>query len=375
MLELCKIFYNCAKLKGDNLMIFHSSKSFRYILLAFIFSLALIFITTHVFSEVVSKIIARVNNEVILESELQKNMSPLMDQFKVLAPKEEQTRENETELRKRVLDQMIDERIVLQEAKKRSIRISKREVEKGVETVKQRFPSEQDFLTELKRQDFTLTAFRDRIEQQLMILKLLEIEVQEKIVKPTPDEAKVLYNKIEKVLNDQKIDNLSEVEKKELDQLAALFRRYSAERVRARHILVEVKKTATEEEISKAKEKILEIKKQVDSGADFAELAKRSSEDPMTREKGGDLGFFIQENKVPEFEKAAFSLEVGKVSDVIKTDYGFHIIKVEAKQAPTKLYFDDVKNDLILFLARKRSEDRYKKWIEDIRSKSSIKKN
>lgn len=115
------------------------------------------------------------------------------------------------------------------------------------------------------------------------------------------------------------------------------------ERIRARHILVE-----TEDE-AKA------IKAEIDGGKDFGEVAKEKSKDPGSGAEGGDLGWFTAEQMVPEFSKAAFALDVGQVSDPVKSDFGWHIIKVEEKR--DKPGYDEVKDQLFEMLARQKQRD------------------
>jgi peptidyl-prolyl cis-trans isomerase C len=114
--------------------------------------------------------------------------------------------------------------------------------------------------------------------------------------------------------------------------------------VRARHILVE-----TEDE-AKA------IKAELDKGADFAELAKKKSKDPGASD-GGDLGFFTKEQMVPEFSAVAFSLEPGKISDPVKSQFGWHIIQVEEKRNRKAPDFDQVKGQIETYVTRKAQAD------------------
>jgi peptidyl-prolyl cis-trans isomerase C len=114
--------------------------------------------------------------------------------------------------------------------------------------------------------------------------------------------------------------------------------------VHARHILVE-----TEDEAKAIAE---ELKK----GADFAELAKKKSKDPGASD-GGDLGFFTKEQMVPEFSNVAFALEPGKISDPVKSQFGWHIIKVEEKRARKAPDFEQVKPQIETYVARKAQAD------------------
>jgi peptidyl-prolyl cis-trans isomerase C len=114
--------------------------------------------------------------------------------------------------------------------------------------------------------------------------------------------------------------------------------------VRARHILVE-----TEDE-AKA------VKAELDKGADFAELAKKKSKDPGASD-GGDLGFFTKDQMVPEFSAVAFALEPGKISDPVKSQFGWHIIKVEEKRNRKPPEFDQVKSQIEAYVTRKAQAD------------------
>ncbi len=120
----------------------------------------------------------------------------------------------------------------------------------------------------------------------------------------------------------------SELQKEYQDSIDS-FR--TPERVRARHILIKTQ-GKPKEEAPKLKAKAEELLKQIKSGADFAELAKKNSDDPGSAVKGGELGFITRGQTVPNFEKAAFSLKPGETSGVIETEYGYHIIQVEEKQ-------------------------------------------
>jgi peptidyl-prolyl cis-trans isomerase C len=119
----------------------------------------------------------------------------------------------------------------------------------------------------------------------------------------------------------------------------------SEEEVRARHILV-----PTEEE---AKAVLAEIKK----GTDFAELAKQKSKDPGAAAEGGDLGYFGKSQMVPEFAEAAFKMKKGEVSDPVKTQFGWHVIKVEDKRSKPVPTFENVKDQIETFVARRAQAD------------------
>lgn len=119
---------------------------------------------------------------------------------------------------------------------------------------------------------------------------------------------------------------------------------FNGETVTASHILVDTKNAKTQEELDKARAKIESVKKELDAGADFTELAKKYSDCP-TGKTGGSLGSFPRHGVMVEnFADAAFATEVGKVSDPIKTEFGYHLIKVTAHTTPKDISFTEVKD-------------------------------
>ena len=123
------------------------------------------------------------------------------------------------------------------------------------------------------------------------------------------------------------------------------------ERVQARHILI--KADASNDAAMKAKAQ--DILKQIQGGADFAKLAKEKSEDPGSGANGGELGWIVKKQTVPEFEQAAFSLKVGETSNLVKTTYGYHIIQVEAHEQAHLKPFDEVKGQLLTEIQKQGS--------------------
>jgi tetratricopeptide (TPR) repeat protein len=141
------------------------------------------------------------------------------------------------------------------------------------------------------------------------------------------------------------------------------------EEVHARHILI---RTGEGKDDAKAKATAEEILAKVKGGADFATLAKQYSEDTGSKDKGGDLGFFKRGSMVPEFEKAAFALKAGEVSEPVKTVYGYHIIKVEERKEASGPAFEKAKADIDKQLKSKVGETTFNNWFTDLRKKAKI---
>lgn len=133
--------------------------------------------------------------------------------------------------------------------------------------------------------------------------------------------------------------------------------------VNASHILVE-----TEAEGNSILEKLK-------NGEDFAKLAAEHSKDASNARNGGDLGFFSRGRMVPEFEEAAFNLNVGEISGLVKTRFGYHIIKVTDKKEGTQLSFEETKDLVKKQLQAKKQRDTYKAFIDKLKSNTEVTKN
>ena len=150
------------------------------------------------------------------------------------------------------------------------------------------------------------------------------------------------------------------------NELRALYEQRSSlynmpEQVRARHILLSLGAEASAEEAAAVELRANEILTQIRDGADFAALASELSEDPGSKGNGGDLGFFARGQMVKAFEDAAFSLEPGTVSELVKTEYGYHIIRVEEHRAAQQRSFEEVREQLaaeLMGLEVARTENR-----------------
>ncbi len=144
------------------------------------------------------------------------------------------------------------------------------------------------------------------------------------------------------------------------------------ETVKASHILIKSSRTDNMKDRSKALEKTRSIKKDLESGKDWDQLVGQSA-DVGSAKNGGDLGYFGRGQMVPEFEKAAFALSVGGISEPVETEFGYHIIRVDEKKAPKRLRYDDVKMDLAGYVYQKRGRERYEQFVADLRKKADVK--
>jgi peptidyl-prolyl cis-trans isomerase D len=138
------------------------------------------------------------------------------------------------------------------------------------------------------------------------------------------------------------------------------------EEVKVRHILIKVDAGADPKVDAAAKQKAEDLLKQIKGGADFAALAKANSDDPGSKEQGGELGMIQRGVTVPAFEKAAFDLQPGQISDVIKTQFGYHILKVEEKQTAHLKPLDEVKAQILATLTRQAEADQQANFAQQL---------
>jgi foldase protein PrsA len=221
------------------------------------------------------------------------------------------------------VEQLIADKIVAAEAKKEKISITDEDLDKEVEQLKQSYGGEEVFNQVLASNNTTVDVLKDELKNYLTMRKLIEpqIEISDEEIKTYFDENK---------------DSLGE-----------------AEQVKASHILVE------DEAVAK------EVKQKLTDGADFAELAKEYSTDEGSKENGGELGSFPRGTMVTEFEDAAFSLPINEISDPVKSDYGYHIIKVEEKKEAKEANYEDSKATIKETLIDQKLETEYSTWLEE----------
>jgi len=144
--------------------------------------------------------------------------------------------------------------------------------------------------------------------------------------------------------------------------------------VHARHILIRVEPSASDMEKAAARQKAQEALDRAKKGEPFEKIAAETSQDPGSASQGGDLGWFEQGQMVPAFDAAAFSLKPGQLSDVIQTEYGYHVIKVEGTRMGTgKPYDDSLKEQIRQFLAQQETQTYFRKQLDTLKAKAKVK--
>ena len=315
-----------------------------------IFSIVCIFSTNVLFGadKFTNKILAKVGKETILLTEFNDLTLPIIEQYKKERP-DLLANGGEEKLKEDMLNQMIDERVLLLEARKNKVSVTKVAIDKAVNEIKDRFKTEDEFQAELKKSNLKEVDFRKQIEKNLMISSFIDNFVKSKVVAPTDEEAKKYYN-----------EHHSEM--------------IVPETVRVRHILMKTAGKKNLDVLNKMRELRAKIVK--DKTKFFSDYAMEYSEDETTKENGGDTGLFTRGRmELKAFEDKAFSLNVGQISDVFETKLGYHIMKCEEKKAEEKRSFNNAKNSIKGFLYNVKIDEELKKVLENAKKNIEIVKN
>lgn len=251
------------------------------------------------------------------------------------------------ELKKSVLDKMIDAELLYQQSKKEKISIDNAKVDQELQNFKDKVNNPEEYKKFLETLKMTESDLKSDFRRNLAIQQLIDKEVVNKIT-VSDEDAKKFY--------DENPDNFKQ-----------------PELVKASHILVSVAPDADQATKDEARKKIESIEKELKGGADFAELAKKNSQCPSSKQ-GGDLGYFQRGQMVKPFEDAAFALKPGEVSGIVETRFGYHLIKVLDHKDASTVDFATVKDRIIQFLKQQKIQEKVEDYVEKLRAKADIKR-
>lgn len=298
-------------------------------------------------AEMVDRVAAVVNRDVIALSEVEKRAAPEL--AKLGGVRDPQKRaEERTRLIKSALDALIGEKLMEEQIRELGLAVTDSEVDAAVADVKRQnnVADDAQFEQLLSGEGFTIATYKQFLRNQMSRMKLVQLKVTPK-VKVSEEDLKAAYTQYTKMESGD------------------------AE-VHARHILVQVDAKATPEQVEAARKKALALAEEARKpGVDFAELAKKKSEGPSAAD-GGDLGFFRRGVMVPAFEKVAFTLKEGEVSEPVRTQFGWHVLKVEERRAVDVAPFEQVKNDLESRLKMQKTEKYVEQYVQELRQKASV---
>ena len=292
---------------------------------------------------VVDRVVAVVNEEIITLSEIERWMGSNHDEIQAENPWER--RKQLHAVYRKALDRLVEEKLIDQEAKRTGTKATAKEVESAVEDVKQRHGLDQDGLEKvLARDGFTLETYKKEIEKKIQRMKLLN-----RAIKVEPVEEKELRDFYQKNID-----------------------RYLANEVyRPCQIFLAVPKDATPQEVQRIRKKCEDILKRVKRGEDFMETALLYTQDISAKDRG-DLGYFRKGELLPTLEKEVMRLQIGEISGIIRTEFGFHIIKLLDRKGGVPLPFEDVKAKVRAEYYGREMEKAFQQFLSTLKEKSVI---
>ena len=288
---------------------------------------------------------ASVNGKPISKSQYERELSMFQKQA---AQKGQQLSDADlTTVKNRILENLIETEILYQQSQKEGIKVGDQAINEQIETIKKRFPDEAAYNKALEGMEVSEKEIRGQIQRGLAINQLLDTNIRKKIT-VTEEESNKFYN-----------DNPN------------FFKQ--PEQVKASHILIKVAPDAEESKKIQARKKMETIQKKVRQGEDFGLLAKANSEGP-TAQREGDLGYFSQGQMVKPFGDAAFALKVGEVSEIVETQFGYHLIKVTDKKPARTIPYKEVQQKLEQHLKIEKERTEIQGYIENLKKSATIKR-
>jgi len=293
-----------------------------------------------------------VNGVDITQGQLQQELKPQLDRMAAQAQKlpPQFLDSFKKRLSQQTIERMITEILLDQEVKEQRIVVAEKEINEHIkEMIAKQGLSIEDFTELVKASGQDLDEVKQRLRRGLGYQEVMQRQFGDKI-NITEDQAREYYSQ-----------NQTQYQK--------------PEQVRASHILIKPDTSDPNIDPNDAKTHARataeELLKQIKDGADFGELVKKHSDCPSSQ-RGGDLNFFSRDQMVPPFEKAAFALEVGQVSDVVQTQFGYHIIKLTDRKLATTLTFEQARAEILEMLNNKKQAEIAQQYIESLKAKATI---
>jgi peptidyl-prolyl cis-trans isomerase C len=286
-------------------------------------------------------VVARVNGDAINRADLEEAVTEVEARAGQPMPADQRDR-----VLRAVLDQLIGYRLLVQESAARKTAVPDADVEARIGQIRSQFPSEEIFQQQLQQRKMTLEQLRVDTRSSMQITLMLQAELDAKTA-VTPEQ-----------INDFYVKNPTAFQQ--------------GERVKASHILVRVQANADPTEREKARAKAAGLLADLKAGKDFAALAKQYSDDPGSGAQGGDLGYFQRGQMVPPFEEAAFALPVGQTSELVTSDFGFHIIRVTDRQPGRTQAIDEVRGEIEEYLQGQNREQQTRLFVDALKAKGKV---
>lgn len=286
-------------------------------------------------AEIVDAIVATVDREVILRSEIMFDVAPIIQGMGAA--------EAEAAFRQ-ALDQAVEFKILYREALLAGVKVEDADIEKRIQEITDQYPSYDEFLKALNESGESLSDFRERMKKQIMALRFGMAKRR-----AFEAEAVITENDLAQYYQDH----------------ADTFQK--PERVRLQRIFL----AADAASRARARAKLETLREEALLGADFSELARRHSEGPE-KDAGGMMGWVSRGDLVPALEAAVFSLQEGDISAPIETEFGVQILKAVKREEAGKASFADVRTEIEPLLRKQYAQEHYAKWMGELKKRSRV---
>jgi len=294
---------------------------------------------------VVDAVVATVGDQVILHSDLLAEAGPLLQEMRETAGSQEAFDRGADGALKEALNLAIERKLLFRQAQLAGIEISDGEIEDRLTSIRREYGTQEEFQRILEEAGLTISEFRVQLREQLMALSMGH-QKREQL-------------KREAVVTEE--DMLRHYEDHHQDFS-------NPERVQVRRIFIGAQ---SPEDRAAARARIEGLRQQLLEGADFAALAQEHSQGPDAT-SGGLVGWVARGDLVDPLETAAFTLSPGMVSEVLETEFGYHLLRVEERTEAGAADYDEVRTKIEPLLRERYAEQRYQRWIDELRKRSQV---
>jgi peptidyl-prolyl cis-trans isomerase SurA len=295
---------------------------------------------------VVDRVVAVVNEAIIMQSELDARMAPLRAETQAIADPKERARRT-SKLTSQVLSEMVNDELIVQAAADAKIDVEPGEVTAAIDEIKRENKIDDAGLQQvLAQQGFTMASYKADLRKQILRLRASNQLVRAR-VNVTAEDVRARYDQMQR-------------------------RSEAVSSVRLAHMLFKLPERPTEQQLAAGNERAAQAIARVRAGEAFAAVTAAMSDDAGTKDSGGELGWFERGSITPEWESVVFSMEKGDLRGPIAGPQGLHVFSVlEVKRNDTKS-FDEIKDQLKAELTRRETEKQTRLWVDELRKKAYV---
>jgi peptidyl-prolyl cis-trans isomerase SurA len=295
----------------------------------------------------IDRIVAEVNDDIITLYDWNREAEPFLRRIQAMGRGLDEERQLIYDARERILNQLIEQKLTDQEVKRYNITVSEEAINNTIEDIKKRaLLTDESLRMSLQTEGLTMEAYRQRIKDQILRTRLVNLEVKSKIV-ITDEDIRAVYERDREKFGGEK-------------------------RYHLRHILMGSRAPGDAAEKARAQQQMADLHRQLTEGASFIELAKSNSESPVAQ-NGGDLGIFRLADMAVQIRSAVEGLPAGGFTEVLDTDQGLQIFYVEAVTVVAGKTLEEAKAEIEGQLYDEIVNRKFASWLEELRARSHVK--